>query len=240
MDDLARKFARLVYKTWMWFKAIPVSIRNAWAELDRGARKTYIAFSSVLVVLLIAYVTTAVTMNGGEGSVSAENSSTSETEPASEVIEPQVTGFWGSPNTSTCTAVLTDGIPAELVSVTIAYSAGIATLSFTFAEPYDTTAETVNGYYVTIFSNETDAGYQIGFKSEGSTQIENFIFDLGSAQQINLQSKIGIKDNSLLITMSSSLLTPLGNKFHWYATTTVEGQDVDSCGSIENPVKVTG
>lgn len=144
--------------------------------------------------------------------------------------------------TASCTDATGDGGQADLVGVDLASgtAAGLQ-VTYRLASPLDTSTGTAL-LALTAWSEAGDVGRQLGLKwIDGQASL--FSFDLVGAKQENLTAAPMVAGSTVTVSFPTDAVAPLGSFWKWSATTSVNGQDQDTCpeagDDVLNPSRLT-
>lgn len=101
----------------------------------------------------------------------------------------------------------------------------VATFAMTATPPKSGTFSAL----VNVSDEPGNLSRQLGVKWQDGELVGYFIFDSGTAEQTNLDGEPTIDGKSVAMSFPWSSVEDLGDVWNWYALTTVDGEDVDTC-----------
>ncbi len=139
--------------------------------------------------------------------------------------------------TATCSDAMGDGKTLDLTAAKLVGDASELTVTFKTAEPMPSNGTVL--YSVTAWSQDGNAGYQLGVKYDGGQQVSHFVFDNVDMTQANVSTDVQTTSKTVSASFPMSAIKGLETPFKWSADLNVQGNDVDTCpkpgGDMLNP-----
>jgi hypothetical protein len=120
-----------------------------------------------------------------------------------------------------------DAVGGDLTSVRLDRTAEQLRVTYELAAPLPRVGTT--GIFLAVSNSDSSIALQAVVKWLDGDQIAYFVSDSSSARQKNLNGDVLRNGKKIVATFPIQEFAQLGDLWKWYATTTIEGKDVDSC-----------
>lgn len=129
-------------------------------------------------------------------------------------------------STHLCEDATGDGGAVDITSVTLTTTGGLLTATWQLASP---PPAGTTSYILTVANPDGSKAGQLGAKYQGTTKVAQFVYDMSTARQENVTTPGWMDGTTVSASFPLNSIHQFGNPFTWRATTTQNGNDVDTC-----------